>query len=63
MEYLIIIIITYSLNFIASGDDTKKKRRKGRKETYSSYIYKGKHLFTQLRSPCIEFETYEMQLV
>ena len=25
----------------ASGDDTKKKRRKVRKETYSSYIYKG----------------------
>ena len=26
----------------ASGADTdKKKRRKGRKETYSSYIYKG----------------------
>jgi len=24
----------------ASGDDTKKKRRKVRKETYSSYIYK-----------------------
>ncbi|PCH35084.1 histone-fold-containing protein [Wolfiporia cocos MD-104 SS10] len=24
----------------ASGDDTKKKRRKTRKETYSSYIYK-----------------------
>ncbi|KZT69199.1 putative HTB2-histone H2B.2 [Daedalea quercina L-15889] len=24
----------------ASGDDTKKKRRKSRKETYSSYIYK-----------------------
>ena len=41
----------------ASGDDTKKKRRKGRKETYSSYIYKGKHPFTQLRFPCIEFET------
>ena len=41
----------------ASGDDTKKKRRKGRKETYSSYIYKGKHLFAQFRFPCIEFET------
>jgi len=27
----------------ASGDgETKKKRRKTRKETYSSYIYKGK---------------------
>jgi hypothetical protein len=25
----------------ATGDDTKKKRRKVRKETYSSYIYKG----------------------
>jgi histone H2B len=25
----------------ATGDDTKKKRRKLRKETYSSYIYKG----------------------
>lgn len=25
----------------ASGDDSKKKRRKSRKETYSSYIYKG----------------------
>ena len=24
-----------------AGDDTKKKRRKVRKETYSSYIYKG----------------------
>ncbi|EPT02103.1 hypothetical protein FOMPIDRAFT_1029428 [Fomitopsis schrenkii] len=24
----------------ASGDDSKKKRRKSRKETYSSYIYK-----------------------
>ncbi|KAL7277174.1 LOW QUALITY PROTEIN: hypothetical protein ACG7TL_009020 [Trametes sanguinea] len=26
----------------AGGDSDKKKRRKGRKETYSSYIYKGK---------------------
>jgi histone H2B len=25
----------------ATGDETKKKRRKVRKETYSSYIYKG----------------------
>lgn len=25
----------------ASGEDGKKKRRKTRKETYSSYIYKG----------------------
>lgn len=25
----------------ATGDDTKKKCRKTRKETYSSYIYKG----------------------
>ena len=25
----------------AAGDETKKKRRKLRKETYSSYIYKG----------------------
>ena len=47
----------------ASGDDTKKKRRKGRKETYSSYIYKGKHPFAQLRFPCIEFETDQMKLV
>lgn len=27
-----------------SGDDGKKRRRKTRKETYSSYIYKGTHL-------------------
>jgi len=26
---------------VATGDETKKKRRKLRKETYSSYIYKG----------------------
>ena len=28
----------------ASGDEGKKKKRKTRKETYSSYIYKGKLL-------------------
>lgn len=28
----------------ASGDETKKKRRKSRKETYSSYLYKGTYL-------------------
>jgi len=32
--------IIYFIIFAATGDDTKKKRRKVRKETYSSYIYK-----------------------
>ena len=35
----------------ASGaDGDKKKRRKGRKETYSSYIYKGAHFLPFFKS-------------
>ena len=34
----------------APADDTKKKRRKLRKETYSSYIYKGMHYCTSCQN-------------
>lgn len=32
----------------SSGDGEKKKRRKTRKETYSSYIYKGSLMFSHM---------------
>jgi hypothetical protein len=42
----------------STGDETKKKRRKVRKETYSSYIYKGACDHIYLESNLLKMEQY-----